>query len=47
MEKILYNTIDRIKEVIDYKKLSVRKFSSSIGISHSLIGKIKSIVFLD
>ena len=43
MEKILYNTIDRIKEVIDYKKLSVRKFSSSIGISHSLIGKIKSI----
>jgi len=43
MDKIIDTTIDRIKQFIDYKGLSIRKFSNEIGVSHSLIGKTKSI----
>lgn len=43
MDKIFYNTIDRILYFIEYKGLSIRKFSESIGISHSLLKKTTSL----
>ena len=35
--------IERIKQIIDYKGISIRKFSEKIGISHSLLNNIKVI----
>jgi transcriptional regulator with XRE-family HTH domain len=43
MDRIFNNTIDRLKYFIEYKGISIRKFSELTGISHSLINKINSI----
>ncbi len=43
MDNKVYNTIDRIKQFIDFKGFSMREFSSKVGISHSLINKTSSL----
>lgn len=35
--------IERIRQFIEYKKISVREFSRKIGISHSLLANAKTI----
>lgn len=40
---MLYTTIDRIRQFIVYKGLSMREFSKAIGVSHSLISKTNAI----
>lgn len=43
MDDKIHNTVERILQFIEYKKISKRKFAASIGISHSLIGKANAI----
>lgn len=43
MDNKFSTTIDRIIEFIDYKGISKREFASTVGISHSLIGKANAI----
>ncbi len=43
MERKFSNAIERIKYYIEYKRISLRKFSENTGISHSLINKINAI----
>lgn len=43
MDNKINGTVERILQFIEYKGISKREFSSSIGISHSLIGKSPSI----
>lgn len=43
MENKISNTIERIFYCVEIKWLSVREFAKNVGISHSLLGKIKSL----
>lgn len=43
MEHKISNTIERIFYFIESKELSIREFAKNVGISHSLLGKIKSL----
>jgi phage repressor protein C with HTH and peptisase S24 domain len=40
---MLYTTIDRIRQFIQHKGLSMREFSKVVGVSHSLISKTNAI----
>ena len=43
MDKIVNTTVGRIIKFIEYKGISKREFATSVGISHSLIGKANAI----
>lgn len=43
MDNIIYTTVERILQFIEYKGVSKREFASRVGISHSLMGKTNSI----
>lgn len=43
MENKINNTVERIIQYINYKSISKREFAKEIGVSHSLIGKSKTI----
>ncbi len=43
MDNLLYNTVERVKFFIKFKKISLRKFAEIIGVSHSLINNTKSL----
>lgn len=38
-----YTTVDRVKQFIKFKGISLRKFAEIIGVSHSLINNTKSL----
>jgi len=37
------NIIDRIKQIIDYKQVSVRKFCIEIGVANGFLDKVKDV----
>ncbi|WP_430612905.1 hypothetical protein [Flavobacterium sp. JP2137] len=43
LDNMLYTTVDRVKQFIKFKKISLRKFAEIIGASHSLINNTKSL----
>ena len=43
METFIDNVVDRIRHFIDSKGISIREFSKKIGVSHALIGKVRSL----